>query len=80
MGQRNPAGRDAEQDEVVSAFVALEDLVRDAAQGPRDVGGGEHLTRGRDGHVAVGFYGFYGLSWLDSGHHRTSFPASQDGG
>ena len=42
-----PRRRDAEQDEVVGTLVALEDLVRDPAQGPGDVAGGEHLTRGR---------------------------------
>ena len=30
--------------------------------------------------ASVRAFWFYGLSWLDSGHHRTSFPASQDGG
>ena len=33
-GERHAAGRDAEQDEVVGALVALEDLVRDAGEGP----------------------------------------------
>ena len=76
-GEGDAAGRDPEQDEVVGALVALEDLVGDPAEDPRDVAGGEHLTRGRDAHVTVGFFG---PSWLDSGHHLTSFPASQDGG
>ena len=33
----DPAGRDAEQDDVVGALVALEDLVRDAGQRAGDV-------------------------------------------
>ena len=56
LGERHPAGRDAEQDEVVGTLVALEDLVGDPAQRPGDVAGGEHLTRGRaagvDGRVS----------------------------
>ena len=43
VGQVDATGRDAEQDEVVGALVVLEDLVRDAAQGPG------HVTRGEDG-------------------------------
>ena len=45
-GQRHATGRDAQQDEVVGALVALEDLVGDAGQRPVDVGGLEH-RRGR---------------------------------
>ena len=37
--ERHAAGRDAEQDEVVGALGALEDLVGDAGEGPADVGG-----------------------------------------
>ena len=53
------AGGDAEQDQVVGAVVALEDLVRDAAQGPGHVTGGEDGATGRvegvpGGHGGVG--------------------------
>ena len=54
VGELDAAARDAEQHEVVGALVVLEDLVRDAAQGPGHVAGGEHLTPGRDARVAVG--------------------------
>ena len=47
-----PAG-DAEQHEVVGALVVLEDLVRDAAQGPG------HVARGEDG-AAIGVEGVPG--------------------
>ena len=38
-GQRDAAGGDAEQDQVVGALGAFEDLVRDPGQGPGDVAG-----------------------------------------
>ena len=50
-GEGHPAGGDAEQDEVVGALVALEDLVGDAGQCPGDVTGVEDDAR--VGHVAA---------------------------
>ena len=41
LGERDAARRDPEQHQVVGAAVALEDLVRDAGQGPGDVTGVE---------------------------------------
>ena len=43
-GQRDAAGRDAEQDEVRGALVVLQDLVRDAGQRPLDVWCFEHRS------------------------------------
>ena len=59
VGQLDAAARDAEQDEVVGTLVVLEDLVRDAAQGPGHVARGEDGTTGRvegvpGGHGGVG--------------------------
>ena len=45
VGQRHPAGVQAEEDEIGGALVALEDLVGDAGQRPGDVTGVEHDAR-----------------------------------
>jgi hypothetical protein len=42
VGQRDPAGGDAQQHQVVGALGAFQDLVGDPGQGPADVGGLEH--------------------------------------
>jgi hypothetical protein len=42
VGQRDPAGRDAQQDQVVGALRAFEHLVGDPGEGPADVGGLQH--------------------------------------
>lgn len=43
-GERHAAVRDAEQDEVLGAVVALEDLVGDAGQGTADLLRAQHPT------------------------------------
>lgn len=66
MGEEDTAGGDTEENHVVRALGALDDLVGDAGQDPRDVGGLEHGP----GVIAV----------LLSVHgKRTSFSASRDG-
>ena len=45
-GQVDAAGRDAEQDDVLAAVGALQDLVRDAGQRPPDLLGGEYRFPG----------------------------------
>ena len=75
LGERDAARRDAEQDEVVGALVALEDLVGDAAQGPGDV------ARVEDGAVGAGT-GRRGDddAWqAQASACQTSFSASRDG-
>ena len=47
-GQGDPAGLEADQDDVVDAAVALDDLVRHARQGALDVGGGQDLGVGHE--------------------------------
>ncbi len=50
----DPAGRDAEQDQVVGALGAFEDLVGDPGEGPADVGGLEHPAYDTGAQVSAG--------------------------
>ena len=72
LRQRHPAARDAEQDEVVGALVALEDLVGDAGQGPGDVAVVEDRA-------AVGRRAAVLSAGLAAMRAPTSFSASRDG-
>jgi len=69
-GERQAARRDAEEHDAGAALVALEDLVRDAGEGPSDLGSAED-DRGTGLRVS----GQYGART----HLATSFPASLDG-
>ena len=72
LGQRHAPAGDAEQDEVLGALVALEDLVGDAGEGPGDVGASSTMRA-----ASVGRGGGL-LRWAQASC-RTSFSASRDG-
>ena len=66
-GEGDAAGGDAEHDEALGALVALEDLVRHAAQGPGDVTGAHHHPRGGGGGSSAGSSGEPAVGATESG-------------
>ena len=73
-GERDPTGRDTQDDKVLGAPVAFKDLVGDASQGPGDVTRAHHDPRGPGWWIPQGTIGRWSSVWTRHGAEPPSPP------